>query len=170
MGERIWSVLPDIEKAILKYKEPVHFTSSNREALIKSLELSNWPVSKKDIEDFETEIELAKTYLRYSKDLRQHLKQNKSVSESPKEEKEKESATARARSPSFNFESPKTPTKTKVLLKSLSSSRSVTSDNLEELMSSKSSEKIMRGDRVIARNDLFGYYYSGIICVGPFNF
>jgi len=28
-------------------------------------------------------------------------------------------------------------------------------------MTTNASEKILRGDRVIARNDLFGYYYTG---------
>jgi hypothetical protein len=114
LGERIWSVLPDIEKQILKYKEPVHFNNSNREALKKSLDHSNWPVSKKDVDDFENQIELAKTYLRYSSDLRQHLKEEDSNLKKPTRE-DRDSDTDRARSPSFHFESIKEPTKTKVI-------------------------------------------------------
>jgi len=113
LGERIWSVLPEIEKSILKYKEPVLFTNSKREALTKSLEHSNWPVSKKDIDEFEEQIELAKTYLRYSRNLREKLKGGNSTPKTLTRE-EKDSDTDRARSPSFHFESVKQPTKTKV--------------------------------------------------------
>jgi hypothetical protein len=113
LGERIWSALPDIEKSILKFKEPVFFNNSKREALTKSLEHSNWPVSKSDVDDFENQIELAKTFLRYSRSLRQHLKEENSISKTQKEE-DKDSDTDRARSPSFHFESVKEPTKTRV--------------------------------------------------------
>lgn len=70
MAQQIWKALPEIEKKILDYTEaPLELDETNREALFKSLQYCNWPISKQDIEEVETQIELAKKFIRISREL-----------------------------------------------------------------------------------------------------
>lgn len=66
--------MPHREKLFLNFKEPIHFDTKTREPLLKSLEYSNWPFPKQDVDSIENQIELGKIYLRYSKGLRNILK------------------------------------------------------------------------------------------------
>ena len=110
LGECIWSVLPEIERSILNLKEPVLFNRTNKSGLLNSLGHSNWPVSKQDIAEFEDQIELAKTYLKLSRSLREVLSPTKSV----RKEKYKENEATGARTPTSQLDSPKATPKSRV--------------------------------------------------------
>ena len=58
-------------------KKPTEYDDSNKESLLTSLDFSNWPIPKKDIELVEKEIELGKKFLQQSNDLREYYKERK---------------------------------------------------------------------------------------------
>jgi len=146
LSDLIWKSLPDSEKNILNLRDQLkfEFNETNRSNILKSLDHSNWALclSKKDFESIENQIEQAKTHLRRLIGLKNFLN-NKSTEEKPitssnQEEDQKDSARS-----------------IEVTTKQLT----------DKLMQSETSKehKFSRGDRVIARNDLLGYYFSAKI-------
>ncbi len=151
MSDLIWKSLPDSEKLILNLKDQLkfEFNETNRTNILKSLDHSNWALglSKKDFLSIENQIEQAKTHLRRLIGLRNfvnsHSTKTKPITDlNQEEEKIKDDEKDSARS-------------IEVTTKQLT----------DKLMQSETSKehKFSRGDRVIARNDLLGYYFSAKI-------
>lgn len=66
--EAIWESLPEHEKIILNLEPPIDY-DKNKSNLLNSLEYSNWPVKKSDIESFNLEIEKALNFKRFAQEL-----------------------------------------------------------------------------------------------------
>lgn len=80
LSEAIWESLPEHEKIILNIKPPFDY-DINRSNLLKSLEYSNWPVKKSDIELFDAEIKNALNYQRLARELNSYFKSKSSLNE-----------------------------------------------------------------------------------------
>lgn len=80
LSEAIWQSLPEHEKIILNLEPPIDYDIS-RSSLLKSLEYSNWPVKKSDIELFDTEIKNALNYKRFAQELRSYFISKSSLNE-----------------------------------------------------------------------------------------
>jgi hypothetical protein len=130
-------LLPDYEKKKIDKKKPDVYDEKTRELFLKSLENSKWPINIRinDIELFDQEITLANFYLKLIRKLKQHKKT--AYDENSTNGKQM-----------FNID-----------LKSETYKKEV------EIMSTKlkkNIEKFNKGDKCIARNDLFGYFYDGL--------
>lgn len=157
LADTIWKSLTDIERTVLDNQPPLEFDETNKESLLKGLQYCNWPIKQKDIEEVEKEIELAKRYLRLAQELSYYILgkvesgREKIVSvnrelDSSKEKEEKED------NPPIS-----------ALISTRSSPRKLDKTEIDRIMSApaKKEDFISRGDRVIARNDLLGYYFNG---------
>lgn len=133
LADEIWLALPDVEKTLLDFKRPTEFNEDNRDALIKSITYSNCPgITKKDVLQVEDEIRLAELYLNCSRKLNIHLKQLP-IDSILEEQVDK-------------------PNTEKVL-------SSVIDSEMKRAINSE--QKLTKGDKVIARNDMLGYFYPG---------
>lgn len=152
--------MPDREKEILNLKEITSINSNNRYLIKDSLKHSNWPISKEDFEEIEKKIDLANSYLELSKNLTNYLNREYHIDPLQRDlnqivEKIDIPVSFYFRvfecfnSHFFSFKKP-------LEIENIK--------NFEKEMSSetKKEDKLSRGDKVIARNDLLGYYYSGI--------
>jgi hypothetical protein len=131
--------LPDLEKKILGDSKPDEFNSSNKDSILRSLKYSNSSISKEDVLLVEKEIDQASSFILVSYDFIDQLKE----------------ALLKA----VVYERPSTPVHTEE-----PTDRSIDKEKkINELMSAaiRPEDKLSKGERIIVRNDLLGYYYLG---------
>lgn len=160
LADTIWKSLTDIERTVLDNQAPLEFDETNKESLLKGLQYCNWPIKQKDIEAVEKEIELAKRYLRLAQELSYYIlgkvESGREKIDSVNREldsKEKEEKSPREDNNPL----------VSALISTRSSPRKLDKTEIDRIMSApaKKEDFISRGDRVIARNDLLGYYFNG---------
>jgi len=144
--------------------------------LLRALEYADWPVNKEDIESLEYQIYLAEIFLQQSKDLHNYLKEKDLLKKQSANEQEisvviKEDFSYNKKislDTNRTEEDTETLNETKAnlikrdsvrnkdLMRNLSANSSINITNKDE----NNSKELKRGNKVIARNDLVGYFYS----------
>ncbi len=145
LTDQIWSSLPELEKKILGNTKPDEVNSSNRDSLLRSLKYSNSSVTREDVLLVEREIEQASSFILIAYNLGDQLKEALASQRSPERQSSPKRSVERS-------QAAEKPTDSK-------------ESRLNEAMSAviKPEDKLSKGERVIARNDLLGYYYMGKI-------